>query len=417
MFRHLLKRVSRPISRAARDQKANVAIVTAFVIVVLVFAGGSAVDYARATRVKSVMGAALDSAAIAAAKDLSVGSISTAQLTERAQTIFEANFHRPNLSDVQFGSFSLTKNESDATVTVAADAKLQASFMQLAGIDTMDIASRSVATYSDTELEMAFMLDVTGSMAGTKITDLKVAAADAVNILIPKNAVRTDKVRIGLIPYSSSVNAGAYAATATGGLSNRCVTERAPGAGYRDISYLNNPLAAANSLCPDNEVVPLTNDTSRLISEIGNFRAAGLTAGHLGIGWTWYVLSPRWKSLWPHQSQPKSYRDKKILKVAVLMTDGSFNRAYELTDTERQMPTWEGETMASRRQTRKLCTNMKAEGITIYSISFQAPRDAEELLQDCASQASTYFSAEDGAQLRDAFAEIALRTRALYLSR
>ena len=59
-------------------------------------------------------------------------------------------------------------------------------------------------------IEVSLMLDITGSMAGQKLTALKTAAKDLVNIIVwPDQSEHTSKV--ALVPYSMGVNVGDYA--------------------------------------------------------------------------------------------------------------------------------------------------------------------------------------------------------------
>ena len=75
-------------------------------------------------------------------------------------------------------------------------------------------------------------LDITGSMNETvdgkrKIDALKSAFEQFANRLIPEQKTGTNRVRIGLAPYSSGINLGSYAANASANRSlDGCVTER-----------------------------------------------------------------------------------------------------------------------------------------------------------------------------------------------
>ena len=40
------------------------------------------------------------------------------------------------------------------------------------------------------------------------------------------------------------------------------------------------------------------------------------------------MLAPNFASLWPAASQPAAYNTPNLIKVVVLMTDGSFNTVY-----------------------------------------------------------------------------------------
>jgi hypothetical protein len=79
-------------------------------------------------------------------------------------------------------------------------------------------------------------------------------------------------------------------------------------------------------------------------------QAGGMTAGHLGIAWAWYLLSPEWDRVWPSDSAPRAYNDPDHMRVAIIMSDGEFNTSYESANG------------GSEAQARELCDNMKAKG-------------------------------------------------------
>jgi hypothetical protein len=100
-------------------------------------------------------------------------------------------------------------------------------FLSLLGTDEMDIqvftkgAVASSSVQGTKDLEVSLMLDVSGSMNDTtssgsrKIDDMKTAAKDFLDIIMPNDAA-ADNRRVGLVPFSDRVNVGAYAPSATG---------------------------------------------------------------------------------------------------------------------------------------------------------------------------------------------------------
>ena len=109
-----------------------------------------------------------------------------------------------------------------------------------------------------------------------------------------------------------------------------------------------------------NAVMPLSNNKTSLKAKINGLEAFGATGGVLGTAFSWYLLSPNWKSIWTGQSQPKDYAllkqtnsngKPKLRKVAILMTDGSYN-------TYRG---WKGQDIKMLSDNAKqMCANMKA---------------------------------------------------------
>ncbi|MGL4395333.1 MAG: VWA domain-containing protein, partial [Hyphomicrobium sp.] len=124
------------------------------------------------------------------------------------------------------------------------------------------------------------------------------------------------------------------------------------------------------------------------------FQANGATAGHLGIAWAWYLISPKWSAIWPSESQPEEHDPAKLIKGVVLMTDGMFNTEYE------------GNNGSSAQQALKLCANIKASGVEVFTVGFQAPANVLPLLKTCASKPEYAFDAKDGEALKSSFTQI-----------
>jgi hypothetical protein len=301
-------------------------------------------------------------------------------------------------------------------------------------------------------IEVAMMLDITGSMAGQKLQDLQDSASDLINIVVwDDQSTYTSKV--ALIPFSEDIRLPTTTAlnqargtslptskkvsTTTYYLSD-CVVERTGNQKYTDATpgtgqyvmghYTTTSTGSGSSkkgVCTipaGAEVMPLTSDKTALLSKVAGLTAAGGTAGHLGTAWAWYTLSPNWSSLWP-ASTPAAYGTPKLQKIAVLMTDGEYNTQYDSNGVSVNQNNYPSCSAAangcSTTQARALCTAMKAKGITVYTVGFQvgSNQTAVDTLTQCATDPSMFYNAADGTQLRQAFRDIALKLSSLYLSK
>jgi uncharacterized protein YegL len=257
------------------------------------------------------------------------------------------------------------------------------------------------------------MLDVSGSMSGSKIADLKTASSELVEILLAGNQNGSDH-KIAIAPFSTAVNGGALASVIGRRFDSRgrpyagayttCMTDRSGTLAFSDADPTSGRFNMRSDVCPASTVLPLTNDEDALLEHIGALSAAGMTAGHLGISWAWYMLSPEWSDILPSDSAPKSYDDDDYQKVAILMTDGMFNTSYE------------GANGNSEQQARTLCTNMKGAGLTVYTVGFQVPPEVLPILQHCATSPLHFFDAQNGAELSETFRTIAKRLSGLRLA-
>ena len=189
------------LPRFVRDRRGNVAIIFALSLIPILLAVGSAIDLSRAYIVKSRLGEALDHAALA------VGSnhyLTQAQMTVIANDYFNANYPAGELGAP--GALNLTFTPT--SVTISAQATLSTTFMALAGMSTMTVASLSEVSLDQQSLEVALVLDNTGSMgSGGRLNSLKYAAKTFIDLLYV-NPQTSAKIKVSLVPFSGSVNIG-----------------------------------------------------------------------------------------------------------------------------------------------------------------------------------------------------------------
>lgn len=214
-----------------------------------------------------------------------------------------------------------------------------------------------------------------------------------------------------------------------------CVTERVTSPNqYNDIAPGTTPVglnyAATGNPCLTNQVVPLTSDKTLLHDTINAFQAAGSTAGQTGTAWAWYMLAPNFASIWPADRRPAAYLQGNVIKVVVLMTDGSFNSVYCNGVISADSTTGSGSASDHINcdatngepfaQTRALCDGMKdpSTGIVVYTVGFDISDQSNEqaVLSYCATDSSKYYLADNSAQLTAAFQSIAQDIAQLRLS-
>ena len=178
--------------------------------------------------------------------------------------------------------------------------------------------------------------------------------------------------------------------------------------GWQEVAYggANNNTGAFDNnyaTCRDSGPVPLTDDKTVLKAHVDSLTAGGGTAGHLGIAWGWYLISPNWKSIWPTESEPWAYDEVNATKALILMTDGDFNREHASA------------TKDSFHQAMDLCDQMKAtpSRVTVYTVGFQVPSsvqktgDGRTIMEYCATSPAFAYSASDGDELLEVYKEIA----------
>ncbi|MDB5561466.1 MAG: hypothetical protein JWN11_884 [Hyphomicrobiales bacterium] len=205
---------------------------------------------------------------------------------------------------------------------------------------------------------------------------------------------------------------------------NNCVSERTTNAYNNEpptITLLGRDYTSGGGACLGQTITPLTTDKTVLNAAANALTAGGGTAGHIGLAWAWYMVSPKFGYLWPNASQPADYTAPNTLKAVILMTDGEFNTAYckDVISNDSGGPiNCNAPNGSSLVQAAALCTAIKATGTILYTVGFQlGTQSARDLLSQCATDSAHYFNALTGTDLSDAFKEIGRDLAALRVSR
>jgi hypothetical protein len=214
-----------------------------------------------------------------------------------------------------------------------------------------------------------------------------------------------------------------------------CASERttnayndtAPSTTYLGDVYDSND--GVNSDCPTATLLPLTSNKTTLHNKVATLAATGSTAGHLGLAWGWYMVSPNFAYLWPSSSQPAAYNSNNLIKAVVLMTDGDFNTQYcnGVVSNDSSLGWYMGDYQIncagtngdSASQFNTLCTNIKAQNIILYTVGFDLGSNsaARTRLSNCATDTAHFFRADTGTDLATAFKQIAQSLNNLRVSK
>lgn len=382
----------------AGDASGAVAIMFALTIIPVFMMVGLAIDGARGYATKSRIGAVLNSAALATAKIMRDRDLSDEEAHATADRFVQLHMNRDLAANITTDDVQITVDRIANTVQLDLTAYVANHFGSIVSIPRFEVSQNAKASFAVKEVELGVMLDVSGSMSEFgKISDLRAAVGSLLDILLPDAGSRFP-ARVGIAPFATSVNAGAYAQLVkSGNLNGACVSERTGSSAFTDAPPVTgNKLGDLAAACPANTIVPITDRKSTLTAAVNALNPDGATAGHLGAAWAWYLVSPSWSSIWPTASVPKPYNDPKVLKAVILMTDGMFNQEYEA-----------GTNGTSAAQAAAVCQSMKARGIVVYTVAFQAPPEVLPILQGCATNPSYAHDVQDAAAINSAFAKIA----------
>lgn len=186
----------------AQSRRGNFAMMFAFTAVPMLAAVGLVVDYSVMSNKQSELQNAVDSAVLlAGAYYRENGSMPTVAYVDQ---LLKSNFD----GDVQAERLVLRNDEE---IYLAARIKTDAFFLdRFAGGSFKQTADATVPVAQDHEVEVAMVLDTTGSMAADgKMVGLKAVASDFVDTLLAfAPPGQPDAVRVGLVPFADYVNVG-----------------------------------------------------------------------------------------------------------------------------------------------------------------------------------------------------------------
>jgi Flp pilus assembly protein TadG len=439
----LIAKVRHACRQFGSAQGGNTVVTFALAFIPLVGLTGAAVDYSRANSLQTSMQAAADTTALMVAQD--AASQSATALQTSASTYYRALFTRTEAANVAVTA--TYSNTNGSTVVVRATATYATSFMGVVGFRQLPLTAVSTASFGNSRLRVALVLDNTGSMADSgKITALKTAAKNLLAQLRAA-AVNNGDVYVSIIPFSKDVNVGGpsnYNAnwidwddwdadngsdsttTTCNTVTNKngkkskkctnsttwvpdnhntwngCITDRDQN--YDVSNTTPNPAdsslppASASTLFPAEQydycpvaMMGLSYNWTALNSKIDAMFPNGNTNQGIGLAWGWQSLMANAPLNAPAEDPNYTYQH-----VIILLTDGLNTENRWTTDPSQ---------IDARQAT--MCDNVKRSGVVLYTIQVNTGGDATStLLRNCASDLSKWYVLTSASQIVTAFSQI-----------
>jgi Flp pilus assembly protein TadG len=440
----------RRFSRFGAANRANVALIFALAVLPLLLSVGVAIDYSRVAKVRSEMQSAVDGTSLMLAQD--AASLSAAQLSGAATRYFSELFHDSGTTNVTVTATYATSS-SGATVLVGSTGNMATIFMSIVGINSVAVGATSTATWGNTKLRVALALDNTGSMANNgKMAALQGGANGLIDQL-SATAQNNGDVYISIVPFANEANMGTSfknsgyinwtnwsplgsneegyicgssnnsrngtmkCGTANNNTSNwnGCVMDRgnqsAP-ASTNDDTDSTAPTSGGTLFPADQSsycaqaVQPLSYNWIQLKQTVTNMSPSGSTNQAIGLQHAWMTLLQGAPYSAPAESSSYNY-----VKAIILLSDG-------LNTQDR----WYGDgsnpsTQVDDRQ-KILCDNIKAAGITIYSIQVNTDGEPQSsVLAYCATGSSNFFYLTSATQVLSTFSSIGTKLSKLRIAK
>ena len=299
-------------------------------LIAVTAAAGVAVDLGRISVEQNRLQNAVDSAALAGSLQLPDDpDVSTGKVKTAATDNLLAN-------DGSATGIVVESGGATRSVCVTAEAKVEMTLSKVIGVGDQMVTAEACAGYNDIELVM--VLDATGSMKGAPIANVKEAATNLVNLIMPSSSSSSTRSKIGLVPFQGKVRidgkdpVAAEASpdgldpgcrNADGTLNNgKLRPEYSKTTTKGNIFYgytLSGVSTTSDKTCAGmSPIRALSSDRDAILSNISALNAGVVTSGTLiseGIKWGRNVLSPT-------PPYVEGSTDKKVRKIMIVLTDG-----------------------------------------------------------------------------------------------
>ncbi|MGB7336125.1 MAG: hypothetical protein WBD01_10095, partial [Salaquimonas sp.] len=192
-----------------------------------------------------------------------------------------------------------------------------------------------------------------------------------------------------------------------------CVGSREYPYNLEDRSFSARPVPGIMNTTCSAELTTLTDVKSTVLNKIDAMTGDNNTYIPAGLTWGMRLLSN--SAPFTDGVSQQTAKKKDIKKYLVLMTDGDNTISAQLPGSPKH---WGSDTAEANLWTSEVCQNIKAEEITVFTITFGTLLpETKTLIQSCASDPTNYFHAATGTELNAAFEGIREQMAALHLSR
>jgi Flp pilus assembly protein TadG len=384
-----------------RDERGQIGVLFAMTATVLILLSGMALDYGRSSQARTKMQNAADAVVLGVARDITTDTTDESlkqMVSTRMATMLPGNY-----------DFEVTSaTTAGGILSVSAEGSIAAGLTSVAGYKELKQRITSQATWGTGKLEVALVLDSTGSMGQhNRMVELKKAATAMLDEL---KSSEEGLVKIAIVPFDVNVRVATSNKTASWFKTDwwvsffwsGCIADRDQSNDVSDAAVTSSSATKyPGALCGSNKLAtiqPLTDDFSLLYAKVNALDPAGNTNITIGMAWGMTLLSSQ--APFTEGVAPDT---KDVTKIIVLMTDGD--------NTSNR---WTNSASSIDARTTLACESAKDAKIQVYTVRLMEGN--QNLLEECASSTDNYYNVENAADLVPVFQAIGQRLSQLRIS-
>ncbi len=413
------------VQRFLRNERGNTAMMFGLCFLSLIGVSGLALDYTQALNYSTKLKIATDAAALAAATitgdaaGLSNPDLEPLQLAA-AQKTFNANIG--SQSYIEDVAISMTISPGSIRVTATGD--VANIFGRIFGSPVTALSATADATLNlqSEKMEIAFVLDNTGSMAANNKMNLLKQAVHKFTARLQQAIKAGGDIKLALVPFDTNVKVDPVFASgrpwmrqplsSLSGWSG-CVTDRVQ---PYDTNAITPNLTTPDTLfdavdgnsaifpnampvsCSLRAIMPLVSNFSSYDASVDAMSPNGQTNGTIGLAWGLQTLTPG-EPFGTASAFGSEYR-----KIIVFLIDGA--------NTKNR---WTTDAATIDQRMLLICTEIKNKGIDLYTIGLVSAN--MNVLTPCASNPSMAYQVTDPNKIPDLFDVISQKMVAVRLTK
>ncbi len=366
----------------ASDDSGAMVVLALFFFVIMLAAAGLGIDTMRHEMQRTHIQATLDSAVLAGAG--APAGATKEDIKDIVEDYFDAAGLQEYLHEIDPDK-DIDAGINSKRVTASASMTMNTLLMKLSGVDTLNAGGGSTAAIASPKMEIVLALDVSGSMAGTRLNKMKEAAKEFVSDVLNKSD--EGSTTISIVPYSWNVTPtqeifDALSVDQQHGYStcldfaddefnsssidpNRAYAQTIFTSIYGDFGEVGNgnveygSSSAYNRSCFTDDyfrILPYASTYAPLEAKIESLKAAGSTSADMGMKWASALIDPAFRPVVTELQKdrtgtdsdgnaitynivnpdindlPALYTTGQVRKIIILMGDGANDWSYHLND-------------------------------------------------------------------------------------